>query len=417
MPAPEGEACGGDVFGWKTECEFYGTISYQNPLDPTQYLEIDPFFGPTYACCEGNPSQATADEACVDSCVVRMCDIAKNIYDQIAQENGWNCVMGCQFDIEGCRAGIPVQQFPHPPLGDNHPHEVIVTCEATNVQPRHPDGTFAFIEQPDDVRYPWDPVTCGPEAQAAGYSPLGSLVANTAQGDAGTFAIATWWSGTEQGKLGTVDVEADLAYAVRPCGDANCLELSRMDVSVPAGAYAGLPVEAANLSLIGVSEAPVVDHIGGFAFPPGSLHFVLAAAVGGVPLETTRTNTTVAHGRVSPTADLFEVTELRLAHEDTDFGADLRLDVVASHTNRAPHAAIRRLDNPLDCDEPVVLQAATVDPDGDSMQHYWWTPVGMMTAPTAELVLPSGSHLVVLVSVDHHGAYDTTSLTYQRSCS
>jgi hypothetical protein len=415
-PAVDGEACGPETFGWRTECEVYGTISYQNPLDLDDYIEIDPFTGPIVACCEGNPSQATADAACVQSCTERLCEIADNTYDQIAQENGWHCATGCEFDMEGCKAGLPVQQFPHPPLGEDYPHEVTVSCEATNVQPRNLDGTFAFIEFPNDFYNFGDPLTCGPQPEAAGYRPLGSLLANTAREDAGTYALATWWIGAEQGKQGTADVEADLAYAVRPCGDAECLELTRMDASIPAGLYAGLAVRSATLALVGVSETPVIDRTGAFSFPPGSLHFVLTAAVGDVPMAITRTNATTAHGRIGHAADVLEVTELRLAYEDAGFGAELRLDLVASHTNRAPQAAIKRLDNPLDCDDPVVLHAASMDPDGDPMQHYWWTPAGMMKAPTAELVLPRGAHFIVLVSTDHHGAHDATSLTYERSC-
>jgi hypothetical protein len=415
-PAVDGEECGPETFGWETECEVYGTISYQNPLDLEDYLEIDPFTGPTVACCEGHPSQVTADAACVDSCTQRLCEIAENIYNQIAHENGWHCAVGCDFDLEGCKAGIPVQQFPHPPQGDDYPHEVIVSCEATNVEPRHPDGTFEFIQFPKDFKRPGEPEACDPNSQAAGFHPLGSLVANTAREDAGTYALATWWTGAERGQQGTIDVDAELAYAVRPCGDEECLEVTRMDASIPAGVYAGLTVRSADLTLIGVSEPPVIDRTGAFSFPPGSLHFALTAAVGDVPLTITRTNAAAARGRVSHGADLFEVTDLSFAYEDAGFGAELRLDLVASHTNRAPRAAIRRLDSPLDCDEPVVLQAASVDPDDDPMQHYWWTPTGMVKAPSAELVLREGTHFVVLVSVDPRGAHDATSLTYERSC-
>jgi hypothetical protein len=415
-PAAEGSSCGEGVFGWRTACEVYGQISYQNPLDPAQYLEIDPFVGPTFACCEGNPDPSTADDACVQSCTAQLCDIAENIYEQIAQENGWSCALGCEFDHAGCMAGIPVQQFPHPPLGEDYPHEVTVVCEATNVQPRHPDGSFEFLEVPTNFSYD-DPEPCGVTSGLGTLGPLGSLVANTAREDSGTQALASWWTELEQGQQGTLDVEAELAYAVRPCGDEECLELSRLDASIPAGLYAGLNVQSANLSLIGVSEPPLIDRTGAFSFPAGSLHFVLTATVGELPLAIIRTNATTAHGRVSRAADVFEVTDLRLSHEEPGFGAELRLDLVASHTNRAPEATIRRLDNPLDCDEPVVLHAASVDPDGDSMQHYWWTPVGMVSAPTAELVLPAGNHFVVLVSTDHRGAHDATSLTYTRSCS
>jgi hypothetical protein len=416
MPEPDGGACGGETFGWRTECEVYGSISYQDPLDPDQYLEIDPFVGPTVACCEGHPSQGTADAACVQSCTQQLCNIAENIYDQIAHENGWHCAVGCDFDMEGCLAGIPVQQFPHPPHGDDYPHEVTVSCEATNMEPRNPDGSFAFIESPVNSAY-GDPRPCGEEPQLARFYPIGSMVANAAREDAGTYALASWSVGAEQGQLATIDVESDLAYAVRPCGDEECLELTRMDASVPAGVYAGLTVQSADLTLIGVSEAPVIDRTGGFSFPAGSLHFVLTATVGELPLAITRTNAGPARGRVSHGADMFEVTGLHLAYEDSDFGAELWLDLVGAHTNRAPQAAIRRLDNPLDCNEPVVLQAASVDPDGDPMQHYWWTPTGMVQAPTTELVLPRGAHFVVLVSADHRGAHDATSLTYERSCS
>jgi hypothetical protein len=318
--------------------------------------------------------------------------------------------------MEGCLAGIPVQQFPHPPLGDDYPHEVTVSCEATNVEPRHPDGTFAFIELPHNSAY-LDPRKCPDAFMRAGLEPLGSMVANSAHEDAGTHALAQWWAGTEQGEQGTIDVTAELAYAVRPCGTAECLELTLVHASIPPGDYGGLTVQSAELTLIGVSEPPVIDRTGNFVFPPGSLHFLLTASVADVPLAITRTNATATGGRVSHAADLFELADLRLGYEDSDFGAELRLDLVATHTNRAPEAAIKRLHNPLECGEAVVLEAASVDPDGDPMQHYWWTPAGMFQAPTAELVLPRGSHFVVLVSVDHRGAHDATSLTYKRSCS
>jgi hypothetical protein len=416
LPAPDGGACGSETYGWETQCEVFGHISYENPLDPGEFLEIDPFTGPTMACCEGDPSQVSADAACVQSCTAQLCNMAENIYEQIAHENGWNCTQGCDFDYEGCLAGIPVQQFPHPPFGDDHPHEVTVTCDATNVEPRNPDGTFAFIDSPVNFAY-GDPETCGMTPELATAFPLGSLVANTAHEDAGTYALATWWAGADQGQQGTVDVATELAYAVHSCGRDECLELTRMHASIPAGPYGGLTVQSADLSLIAVSAQPVINRKGGFEFPPGSLHFLLSASIADIPLAITRTNVTAARGRMSHTADLFEITDLRLSYEDSDFGADLRLDLVASHTNRAPQAAIRRLDNPLDCDQPVVLEAASVDPDDDPMQHYWWTPTGMFQAQTAELMLGPGDHFLVLVSADHRGAHDATSLTYKRSCS
>jgi hypothetical protein len=415
VPRPDGDQCG-NVFGWQTTCDVVGHITYEDPLDPGQYLELAPYYGPTLACCEGNPSQETADAACEQACIARLCAMAENVYKQIAQQNGWSCVMGCQFDRAGCLAGIPVQQFPHPPLGDHYPHEVTVSCEATNAQPRHPDGTFAFIETPVNFTY-FDPDLCNDDlGVAAGYAPLGAIFANTVREDAGSYALATWSVGPEHGQQGTLELEAQLAYAIGPCGSQECIELTRLHASIPAGTYAGLPVQAAELTLIGVAEPPVIDRTGGFSFPAGSLQFVLTATVADVPLAVTRTNAAAAQGRLSRGADVFELSDLRLAYDDAELEAELRLELAGAHTNRAPHAAIRRLDNPLDCDEPIVLQAATMDPDGDPMQHYWWTPRGMFQAPAAELVLPPGDHFIVLVSVDQHGAHDATSLTYKRSC-
>ena len=79
----------------------------------------------------------------------------------------------------------------------------------------------------------------------------------------------------------------------------------------------------ADLSLVAVSAQPVIDRTGGFVLPVGSLHFLLTATVADVPLAITRTNTLPVTGRVSHTADLFEVTDLRLGYEDSDFGAGL----------------------------------------------------------------------------------------------
>ena len=410
---PHGEECGPDVIGWQTECNFVGQISYENPLAPGEFLDIDPFEGTMAACCEGAPSITTADSACVDACIAELCRIAKNIYQQIAHENDWHCTQGCQFDTEACLAGIPVQQFPHPPLGDNYPHEVTVTCEATNVQPRHPDGVFAFIDIPDNHGLN-DPPDCDPKREA-GLGP-DSLAANTVIDDAGSYALATWWTRTSGGQQSSSDLEVQVGYRLYPCDNAECVELTHFDAAIPAGSYAGLEVQSGKLTLVAVTAQPTVDRTGRFEFPAGSLHFVLTADIADARLTTTRTNATTTPGRVSPAIDLFELTDLQLHYEDGELGAELKLDLAGSHTNRAPRAAIRRLDLPLGCDEPVVFEAASVDPDGDAMQHYWWTPGRMTNASTTEVVLSPGSHRIVLLSVDGRGSHDATSLAFTRRC-
>lgn len=414
-PDPHGQACGLDVTGWKTQCDIVGQISYENPLAPGELLEIEPLESDTMvACCEGAPSIATADSACMDVCVAELCRLAKKIYQQIAEENGWFCTQGCSFDTQGCLAGLPVQQFPHPPDGEDYPHEVTVTCEATNVEPRHPDGVFAFIDRPENSTFR-DPPTCSPDMQV-GLVPLDSLAANTVVEDAGTYALATWWAGTSEGRHSSSSIEIDVDYHLYPCDRSECLELTRFDASIPAGSYAGLEVQSGQLALVAVTAQPLVDATGRFDFPAGSLHFVLTADIGEARLTITRTNATATQGRVSHAADLFELTDLHLNYEDSDFGAELRLDLAGTHTNRTPRAAIRRLDLPLGCKDPVVFEAASVDPDGDAMRHYWWTPDGMTNASSTDVVLTPGDHLIVLLSVDGRGAHDVTSLAFTRRC-
>lgn len=415
-PAPrsDGDACSPNRLGWQTACNFAGEISYENPLVPGEYLELGPFVGTTVACCEGAPSTATADSACVDACIVELCRIAENVYLQIAQENDWYCTQGCRFDTEGCLAGLPVQQFPHPPAGENFPHEVTVSCEATNVQPRRLDGTFEFIDIPENEEYN-DPPLCGPMT-ANGLEPLDSLAANTVVEDAGSYAMATWWSDTSGGQQSSSNLEIDAGYDLYPCGDTECLELTQLDATIPAGSYAGLQVQSGALTLVGVTAQPVVDRTGRFEFPPGSLHFVLTATMADARLSLTRTNATTTHGRVSHATDLFELTSVHLSYEDSDFGAELRLDLAGSHTNRAPRAAIRRLELPLGCGEPVVFEAASVDPEGDAMRHYWWTRDGMLEASSIEVVLSPGDHRIVLLSIDRRGSHDATSVAFTRRC-
>lgn len=415
LPLPEGQSCDEQTLGWRTQCDVLGQISYENPLAPGQFLDLPPFTGPTLACCEGHPNAADADAACVSTCIEQLCRMAEDIYDDIADENGWYCTTGCQFDYQGCVAGNPVQQFPHPPFGEDYPHMVTVSCEGTNVEPRHPDGSFEFIDSPQNYYYD-DPELCGLPLDMQGYAPLPAIVANAAREDSGTSALATWWYGADQGKEGTSEMEATLEYAVRPCESDECLELGRLHATVPAGLYGGLSVQSAAVELVSTTAWPKIDRSGGFQFPAGSLHFVLIASVSDVPFAITRTNGAPVQGRVSPSADLIELTDLRLPYADTDFGAELRLDLVGAHLNRAPKAAIRRLENPLHCDQPVLFTTASVDLDGDPMQHYWWTPSGMIHGSTAELVLPAGMHTIVLVSTDDRGAHDATSLSYKRSC-
>lgn len=414
VPEPDGDACGPDLLAWHTECDFAGEISYENPLAPGEYLELEPFEGTIDACCEGAPSVGTANSACVDACVAELCRIARNIYNQIASENGWHCTLGCEFDYDGCLAGIPVQQFPHPPQGDDHPHEVTVSCEATNVEPRHPDGVFAFIDSPVNLTYD-DPPVCDPKHEA-GFEPLGSLVANTVVEDAGSHALASWRTPSSEGQHSSSNVEIAAEYDLYPCGKEECLELTRFDATIPAGSYAGLQVQAGKLALVAVTDQPIVDASGRFEFPAGSLHFVLSASVADTGLAITRTNATTTHGRVTHATDVFELTDLHLQYEDSELGANLRLDLAGTHTNRSPRAAIRRLDLPFDCDDPVVFEAASVDPDGDPMQHYWWAPSAMVNTSSLEVVLEPGEHHLVLLSIDRHGAHDATSLSLTRRC-
>jgi hypothetical protein len=417
-PDANGAACGPEVFGWETACDYVGVITYENPLAPGEYLELAPFedtFNNSVACCEGAPSTETADSACVNACIVEMCRIAGNIYRQLANENDWHCTQGCDFDTDACLAGVPLQQFPHPPFGDDFPHDVTVSCEATNVQPRHPDGVFAFINSPENYASD-DPEPCNVPESEAEIEPLVSLVANTVVEDAGSYALASWWTRTSEGQQSSSNLAITVDYELYPCGSAECVELTRFDASIPSGSYAGLEVEAGKLSLVAVTARPVVDASGRFDFPAGSLHFVLAADIAGARLSITRTNATITHGRVSHATDLFELTDLDLRYTDSDFGAELRVELAGSHTNRTPRAAIRRLDLPFDCDDPVVFEAASVDPDGDPMQHYWWTPGGMVDASSTEVVLSPGDHRIILLSMDGRGAHDVTSLAFTRRC-
>src|SRR5262245_61064245 len=104
-PDPYGDACGPEVVGWETDCNLVGQISYENPFARGELLELVPFESTTMvACCEGAPSITTADSACMDLCIAELCRIAENIYQQIAQEHGWLCGFGCEFDTAGCLA-------------------------------------------------------------------------------------------------------------------------------------------------------------------------------------------------------------------------------------------------------------------------------------------------------------------------
>ena len=289
-----------------------------------------------------------------------------------------------------------------------------MSCEAANVEPRRPDGVFAFIESPENLEYD-DPPLCDPTDEAR-LGLQGSLAANTVIEDAGSHAVATWWAGTNEGQQSSSNLEIEVDYHLYPCGDAECLELARLDASIPAGPYAGLQLQSGELALISVAAQPVVDANGRFVFPAGSLELALSASLADARLAITRTNVTATHGRVSHATNVFELTDLRLQYEDGELGADLRLDLAGTHTNRSPRAGIRRLDLPLDCDEPVVFEAASVDPDGDPMQHYWWTPDGMINASSTDVVLSPGDYRVVLLSIDGRGAHDATSLAFTRRC-
>ena len=412
-----------EVYGWQTECTQSSSLMV---ITDSQTGISQSYFGDTglkSACCMGKPEEIEADAACLLTCRRERCELAQTLHEALVEETGCFQLNGCSFDFVDCLDGYSLQSFW--PIYDGDPptsysYEINIGCTAESTEPRHPDGTFAFINQPENNIFD-DPPICGtpPDGQPPGSGNfIGKLAVNLAVEDAGTAATAEWTLDGEGGTALNSDVEVDVGYSLAPCASSDCFDLSTLTATIPSFTLEGLTINRADLSVIAVRDKPVLSSTGAFTFPAGSLEAILSATIDGtIPLALFATNDEPVTGRALPGSDLLSLSNMDFSFAETGFVAALELDVQARYTERAPLAAIRQVSLPRSCTDHVVLTAASRELDGQAMTHNWWIPgLTSVTGPSLEVPVPSGNYLVALTSIDSRGNADTDVLWIRRTC-
>jgi len=407
-PDPEGEQC--DIpgaNGWDFECHlgsahaWYETTQFLSNTDPFVLSDVYPG---TEACCEGCAPAEVADEACETKCYEALCGQVRDMHNQnkgLSCELPWvDCGFQWQACVDGEHRGVEIISTGLWSIAEYH-----VSCNDADSQPDPgPNGCSDPGELSGTCQVP------------AGLVPT-PATDYVAQSGAGTTATVQWQFGGTEETARTSDLAAEIAYSVRPCADGmgECLHLTSLSVDLPETTVGGLVVERAHAKLSAAHSAPHLDARGGFTFDPGALDVALSAN-DGLAWHRLASNTEPVTGRVSPAANTLSLSGLTLAHQDSMFAADLRIDIQGTYTRRAPDAVVALVDAPLDCAEPVAFRAASVSHDGNPLTHQWVALEAHGSGALFEVVLPSGSHAIQLTSVTADGLMNTTTHTYDRQC-
>lgn len=413
VPDEHGDQCGGDVFGWETRClveELEAVASDRGDIP-----RVPPTGAETQRalCCEGQPSIETADAGCQGYCMLELCEAA--LVDHINRCD--ICLLrNCGFDMTDCLdGGAHTQTYAcFAPVGGNS-YTLTTSCSAINNEPRNPDGTFFFLQDPSPLD---DPPICDPTDDLELDPPRG-LGQFTASAGEGTVARVSWSLGDMSGEESSDDLEVLFQYGIMPCAtpSIDCLELTALELTLPITTAMGMTITNARLSVVAVDGAPVLERGERFSYPQGAIHVLMQAQVNEFPLVLTGTNVDSPSGRVSPEGDQFSLSGLRFEFKDSVISAALEIEIQGQYEARRPNAQITRSTAPESCDEPVTLLATSWDSDQDALTHTWWVrDIGSFTGPLLEVVLPAGEHDVMLTSRDSSGLVDSETLRYDRTC-
>jgi hypothetical protein len=417
LPDENGNRCGDGIRGWQTRCMVQdATAQASDKADEIPGAPAAGYHTGRMSCCEGNPPVAVADADCTGICQVEVCEAAKIDHMNRCESCGlWNC----GFDMSDCLAGGSHKQTVACllPLQIPYSYTLTTTCSAFNNEDRHDDGSFWFLDEPDNMTEN-DPPTCGPIEQL-GQSPPRGLVQYKGSESDGTVARVTWSMDGAGGEQSTEALDVRFEYAVLPCADpaSACLQLTALELTLPTTEALGMTITDARMAVVGVTEVPMMERGDRFHFSDGSLRVLLQAEVDGFPLRLEGWNAGVVQGRVSPAGDQFSLTDLRFEHEDTFLAAALEVGIQGQYDARRPEAQITHLTAPVACADPVTLLATSWDDDGDELTHRWWIrDIGTFSGAMLEVVLPAGDHDVVLTSFDPSGLFDSATLRYSRRC-
>lgn len=365
------------------------------------------------ACCEGLASDKSADAACVELCQRKVCEKARA--NHLALRTSF-CAGGCGFSMSACMTGEWHEQTLDYFLAADQKYWLQARCIGAENNESMTDDVFDWRERPNDLPLNNPRMCKGTEDSEKDTSVV--ILDDLATEDAGTVAAVTWATASSSGREDSQDLAVRFGYDVIDCEDQErCLDLGVLEVSLPATTVQGIALENVNLSVYQVDAQPVLSSAGAFSFAPGTVHAILSAVAGGVPLVLTGTNRGRAQGQISPAAGVVTLSGLSFGYSDSEIAADLRLDLVGRHVHRGPTSVIAPVDVPSSCDDPVTFRAASFDPDGQTPAHVWWIPGRLVSAgPTLEVVLADGEHTVGLLSRDPDGHIDAVAVPYTRSC-
>ncbi|MCA9709013.1 MAG: hypothetical protein KDK70_24425 [Myxococcales bacterium] len=290
-------------------------------------------------------------------------------------------------------------------------------CTATSNERRNPDGSFEFLQQPDNNPLD-DPPLCAPTA-GLGHDPPMSIGQYAGSAGTATKARVVWSFADTEGDAQSEELDVQFDYALVPCAEPSgeCLEITSLVLTLPTTEAFGMTISKARLEVVSLARAPMIERGQSFRFDDSSIGVLMQAHVDDVPLVLGGSNAGPTHGVLSPAGDQFSISGLRFEFEDSVITAALELEIQGHYDARRPNAQITILDAPASCQEPVTLLATSWDDDGEPLTHSWWVrDVGIFEGPMLELDGPAGDYTVLLTSSDPSGLFDTERLRYVGSC-
>lgn len=426
LPPLERTECGPFVEeGWETRCwsdnSFLRIGKDSNEEDAETISEVVGFSNDEFArtCCEGLALDDTANESCESLCQLRACEAALfNHLEFAANTPGVHFCQNkqtCGFDMTTCLQGTWHQQTIQF-VGQSWSYFLRAGCEGVKSNEIvDENGHFAWKEYPED-----DPVNNPPMCSGspnALQNPQAFVNDDVALQAAGTTAMVTWAMGGLGGVEGASNLVTEMSYNIHACDGGQCMALSNLRVSLPTTTIQGITVENAHLVVYQVDAQPLLQTSGAYSYAPGTIHAMLSAVAGGVPFSLRRANVGPVQAQLSPGADTLMLTGLKFDYTDSVIDAELQVDIVGDYVQRGPTAVVVPASVPIHCNQPVTFRAASSDPEGQTLSHYWWIPGTVVTTgSTVDVILPNGPHMIALVTKDSDGALDATAITYVRTC-
>jgi hypothetical protein len=414
-PDENGDECGGNVVGWETRC--MAEVVTATASDKGDIPGVPGVGAETgrALCCEGNPPIELADARCEDICQLELCEAAKLDHMKRCDSCG---PFDCGFVMTKCLAGGAHEQLVtcRTPAQFPFSYTLTASCSAINNELRNPDGSFLFLQDPNEDFD--DPAICRPSENLEHDPPRGLGQYKGSESE-GTVARVTWSMADAGGEQQSEELDVLFQYAILPCAapSSECMQLTALELTLPATEVLGMTLTRARLSVISVTEAPIIERGDRFHFSDGSIRVLMEAHVNGFPLVLSGWNVGMPQGRLSPGGDQFSLTDLRFEFEDSVVSAALELAIQGQYDARRPNAQITLTTAPTSCAEPVALLATSWDDDEGPLTHSWWIRgVGKLEGTLVEVVLPAGEHDVMLTSFDPSGLFDTETLRYARRC-